>query len=626
MLEFLRQQVKSPIFQAIIIIIVLVFLFWVPQMGSGSSRDSIAVVNGEPIPFSRYNTSYNIMVDRLRKQFQDNLPADFIKTLGVKNQVLQRLINDELLIQGATQMGIHISDWEVQEQIKNQDFFLTDGVFDKTKYNNLLAQNKLSAKKYEASQRIDILKQKATDSLSLFATLTEWETTTRFQYYLNEVKLNYGVFTAEMFKDQVELTDAKLTAYFAEHKEEYKTAPEIKLSYLSFSLADAMDKINIADDVINKEYESHIERYSTPEQRKVRHILLKTDGNNDKDQETKALELIQQIKDGADFAALAKKFSDDPGSSTRGGELGYFSQGQMVAAFNDSVFSLEKDQVSEPIKTRYGYHIIQLQDIKKAAVTPLADIKDSIAQSLKTGDAKSNAFKQASTAYEKIFQAGSLANYAKEQDITLLTTDFFTQAKPTEALTAHPQMIAKAFKLKKGELSSMIEAEDGYYILYISDVIEPKIPELTAVRDAVVADFTTAEGLIIAKNTATAILSVAREEGLQPSLKAKNIEMTTSPWFSRSQSGSSGLPQNVTTAAFSLSEDDMLPPEVLTNNDQFYVIGFAEMKITETTDNYQAELFANALIQEKQMTLLNSWIEHMRINSKIKINKEFMAK
>ncbi len=626
MLDFLRRQVKSPIFQAIIVMIVLVFLFWVPQMGSGSSRNSIAVVNGEPIPFSRYNNDYNLMVGRFREQFQGNLPKDFIEKLGIKNQVLQRLIREQLLLQGAAQMGIHVSDWEIQEQIRSQDYFLTDGVFDQKKYHNLLAQNKLSAKKYEASQRIELLSQKATETLSTFAVVTEWETTTRFQYYRNEIKLNYGILSADLFTDQVDLAEEKIVAYFDDHKEEYKTAPEIKLSYLSFSLADAMAKIQIADTDISKEYENNKANYSTQEQRRARHILIGTDGTNDADQKVKAEDILKQLQDGGDFAALAKEFSEDPGSATRGGELGFFAKGQMVPAFDTAIFTLEKEELSDLVKTRFGYHIIQLQEITPATVTPLAEVKESISQALKQGQAKGLAFKDAGEAYEKIFQAGSLVNYANQENITLLETGFFTQTKPPTALQGRPKVITKAFKLNKGELSSMIESHDGYYILYVTDQIEPKIPELASVREEVVTDFTTAAASIIAKDTAKAILTEAQEKGLETALATKKIEMKTSPWFSRQQSNTSTLPDNISTAGFSLSDDNKYPEEILTDNDQLYVISFAEMKINTATDNSQAETFHDALLQKKQMTVLNSWLDYMNTKSKIRINKEFLGK
>lgn len=626
MLDFLRRQAKSPIFQAIIVMIVLVFLFWIPKMGSGNSRDSIAVVNGEPISFSLYNRDYNQMVERMREQFQGNLPAGFIETLGIKDQVLQRLIQDQLLLQGGKKMGIHVSNWEVQEQIKKQSFFLTDGVFNHKNYLNILDQNNLTAKKYEESQRIEILGQKVTDAISTFATVTPWETTTRFQYYLNEIKLNYGILTADLFTDQVEVNEEKLTAYFAAQQEEYKTAPEIKLSYLSFNLTDAMAEIQITDAAITSYYETNKASYSTPEQRKARHILLKTDGTNDETQKTKANELLAKIKAGSDFAALAKEFSDDPGSGAKGGELGYFGKGQMVPAFDAAVFGLDKDQVSDLVKTRFGYHIIQLQDIRPAKITPIEEVKAAIGDAIKQGQAKGKAFADASAAYEKIFQAGSLAGYAAQENITLKTTDFFTRAKPAEALQGNPEVIAQAFELKKGELSSMIEARDGYHILYATDRIEPVIPELKDVRTEVVRDFTNAEAAIIAKDTAAAILAAAREEGLEAALTAQNIKMKTSPWFSRQQSDASTLPRDVTSAGFSLSADEKYPEEVLVNGDQFYVIGFGELKVNEATEDAQYETFKNALLREKQMTLLNSWLDHMRANSKISINREFMGK
>ncbi len=621
MLEFLRKQAQSPIMQALIIIIALVFIFFGVNMGDSNKRNAVATVNGEAIGLPEYSREYTRMVDTLREQFGGSLPKNLIKSLGIKEQVLQRLIQQSLLIQGAQRMGLHVSNWEIQEEISNQPYFQVNNSFDNSRYKQLLAQNKMTPKQYEESLRLELLGRKVSQHLSQFAVLTDWEIDQRFAFNNNEIKLAYYKLQASDFSKDITVSDEDLQAYFDQHKDEYRSAPQVKIKYLAFAVAQAMEDMSITEAEVSDYYQKNISTYQLPEKRTARHILIKTDGSNDDAQKAKAEDILAQIKAGGDFAELAKKFSEDPGSASRGGELGSFSRGQMVPTFDAAVFNLAKNEISDLVKTRFGFHIIEVQDISPAQTTPLDEVKETIQRTLKQQQAKDKAFEAAGTAYEKIFQAGSLAKYSAQEGVDLLTTDFFTQAAPPADLAGQPRLIAQAFNLVKGDLSSLIEEAGGYYIIFIDDVIEPAVPALDTVKKEVTADFKAAKSRELAQAKAEEILAACKGgTDFNEAVTKAGGSVQTSPWFSRNKSGLSKLPDAISNQGFTLTAANPYPESIGVDGSSFYVYRFQEKQASSTSSPSDKEQFTASLRQEKQMSTLESWLNHMMETGEITTN------
>lgn len=625
MLEFLRRQAKSPILQAIIVIIILVFIFWGTNMGGGNQRDAVATVNGEVIAIEEYSREYSRMVDTLREQFDGNLPKNLIESLGIKNQILQRLIQQTLMTQGAQRMGLHVSKWEIQEEIINQPYFQIDGQFDKARYKQLLAQNNMAPKKYEESIRLDLLNRKVSQRLGEFAVLTDWEIDQRFAFNNNEIKLAYYALQASDFLKDVIVDDDELNTYFDQHKEEYKSAPQVKIQYIAFPVAQAMATLTFTDAEINDYYQQNISAYQEPETRTARHILIKTDGTNDEAKKAEADEILKKIKAGGDFAELAKKFSEDPGSASRGGDLGSFSSGQMVPTFDDAVFSMAKNEISDLVKTRFGYHIIEVQDIKAAKTTELAEVKDIIERTMKQQQAKDKAFENAGSAYEKIFQAGSLSKYSAQENVTLQSTDFFNQANPPIELAGKPRLLAETFNLVKGDLSSLVEDSDGYYIVYIEDVLAPVVPELNKVITEVTAQFKIAKSNELAKAKVQEILTACKQgTEFKQAVAEAGGRVQISPWFSRTKRDLSALPDAINSQAFNLSETKPYPDTIAVDGNSFYVFRFQEKQPSSSSSQADREAFITTLHQEKQMTTMESWLNHLMKTGEITTNPKLI--
>lgn len=623
MLDYLRRKAQSPVLQVTILVIILVFIFWGTNMGRGSRRDAAALVNGQAISFSEFNQEYNRSMDQLREQFNGALPKGLLEKLGMKQQVLGRLIQRTLLLQGANNLGLYVSNGEVQKKVQSQPAFKLNGKFDNERYKQILASNRLSPQKYEAGLRQDMLAQKVRRELAGFATASAWELTDRLAFAQQEIKLTYARFNAEQFKDKVEVDDAALTAWYAKHQEDYKTPPEVKLDYLLFNQGDYKATISVME--AQKYYELHQKQYQHPEQRRASHILLRQgqEGN-----QAKMADIRRRALAGEDFASLAKQFSQDPGSARLGGDLGFFGRGQMVPAFEQAVFSLQPGEISTVIKSKFGLHLIKLNEIKPASTTPFAEVKDNIIATLQAEQAKAVAFEKAGEAYEKIFQAGSLAKFTKKEGVDLHHTEFFKQsAPPAQLATLGSALINQAFSLAKGELSSLLETSTGYAIISINDQKAPVIPELATVQGQVRTDYISAQALGLAKKAATSCLAQLKAgEDFNTSVAAVGTQAQTTPFFSRQRVQDAGVPQDLAQKAFTLSTRHPLPESPLAQGSNFYVYTLLAKKQGESSlTSSQKTILHTRLNQEKQQRLMENWLAFLRNKSEISTNKKFMA-
>ncbi|OEU58151.1 MAG: hypothetical protein BA862_12705, partial [Desulfobulbaceae bacterium S3730MH12] len=446
MLQLLRNKAQSTFIQIIVVIIALVFIFWGVGTNMMGSREAALVVNGEEISFQQFQRAYDSAYQRLSDQFGGNVPKGIAESLGIKQQVINQLIQTSLLRQGAKEMGLVISSEEVQTIIKEMVQFQENGGFSIEQYKAVLASNRLAPNKFESSLQYDRLSETAAREISSFVTVaTDYEIEDIFNRVNRKISLNYVKISPAGFSDQVEIDDTILSDWFETVKEQYKTEPQLKLKYLAFTYDSVGKKIEVDNTKIEEYYQANLNSYKVAEQRHARHILFKAEENDPEtlhtEQSENASEVLKLAQDGADFAELATEYSEGP-SKTSGGDLGFFEQGSMVPIFDTTVFAMKPGEISEVIKTRFGYHIILLEEIKPAITRELQDVRESIVGTLQRKEAENIAFQVANSAYEGIIGAGSLDNYAKDNPkAEILETDFFTRSKPPETIAGDPEFI-----------------------------------------------------------------------------------------------------------------------------------------------------------------------------------------
>lgn len=625
MLQILRKKAQSTFIQIIVVIIALVFIFWGVGTNMNNNRQAALVINGEEVTFQDYQQAYDRAYQRMSDQFGGNLPKELAESLNIKQQVINQLIQATLLRQGAREMGLVVSSEEVKKAIEQMVQFQDNGAFSLDRYKTVLAANRLAPTKFEASMRVDQLSELAARAIGDFsAVATDFEVEQLYSRINEKIEVEFVEYSPADYKEAVQIDDEALTAWYDKEKERYKTEPQSKLQYLSFTFDEVADKITVDEDKIEKYYQENISDFQETEQRRARHILFKASPEDSEEvhnkQQAKAEEILKKAQQGEDFAELAKQYSEGP-SKDNGGDLGYFASGQMVPAFNEAVFNLTPNQISDVVKTRFGYHIIKLEDIRPAATKSLDEVRGQIVSKLQRKEAETLAFQLANDAYEAIIGAGSLAKYLENNpSSTVQTTDFVDRNSAPETLKKDPKFMSIAFSLSKGELSSLVQGDSGYAIFYVQDTLPAEIPELASVKERVVTDYTEAKAKEAAEEAATALLTKLREgKQLSELAQADNLTVQDSGLMSKaSPATDSKFPAALLDSAFQLSTSSPLPEEIGTVGADYYVYSFKQREIPELpSDDKETKRYRDNLLQYKKQMLLSSWIRNMESDAEI---------
>ncbi|MCL2789726.1 MAG: SurA N-terminal domain-containing protein [Desulfobulbus sp.] len=625
MLNILRKNAQSVFVQALVVIIALVFIFWGFGRKMQDNPNALAVVNGKEIPYRDFQQSYERTVEAYKRQFGGQLPPEALQEMKLKEQVLDQLIQEELLRQGAEKAGIMISDGAVQRKIQDMPAFNANGRFDLATYKFVLERNRLSPASFEASIRNDLLVNRALAAIGSFAVMPEQEMRNWIEYIDQEIKLAYGSVQSDDYIARVQVTDDALASWYEAAKQRYKTAPQCKLLYLAFPFEDDLAQVTVNEEAIRASYQEHAATYNMPEKRRARHILFKVtaeDSPETKNAKKKEAEkVLVRIKAGEDFARLAHQFSEDV-TKDKGGDLGSFVRGQMEQPFEDSVFSLKKGEVSGVVETSSGFHLIKVEEITPAKTQTVAEASPAIRKELEWKGVKAITFKRASSAYEAIIRAGSMAKYSETPGgHPVLRTDFFTQdAPPKEGMAKDPALAQAAFGLRKGELSSLVETGGGYAILFVDDVKDSMVPDLASVRDRAVADYRKEKSVELAKAAAEELLHKAREQKNWPA----ELPRKESDYLKRI--GATGaMPESLRQDAFLHVGKDIFPERVFSVGTVFYLYQILDSRQGKSeTDATKRLLLEQQLQGAGKSMVLADWLGQLRKEASIWTNTRML--
>ncbi len=593
-----------------------------------NNREAAIVVNGEEISFQQFQQAYDNAYQRLSDQFGGNVPKGLAETFGIKQQVVNQLIQTALLRQGADEMGIVVSRGDIQNVIQNMTQFQENGVFNIERYKAILASNRMAPTKFEQTLYIDRLSELGARDIGGFASIaTDFEIRDTYSQVNEKIELQYVKLSPANFTDQVELNDELLTTWFETVKDNYKTAPESKVSYITFTYAGIAQKLHIDSRQTEEYYQNNINDYKEPEMRHARHILLTASSADStelhKEKAEKAAEILKVAQEGKNFVDLAKEFSEGP-SKESGGDLGFFPAGSMVAEFNKAVLALQPGQISPVVKTQFGYHIILLEEVKPAQTRPMNDVTEEITLILQKKEAESLTFQLANSAYEGIISAGSLAKYTEQNpDVDVIDTDFFSRDDAPEDLQKDQLFLNAVFALNKGELSSLIKGQSGYAIIFTNDIKEPALPELAGIKTIVENDYKEAQSKELAKKEATDLLAgISDKQSLESGALEQGYEVHTSGLLAQNnQNQDKDFPASLLPDAFLLSSSTPAPESPGQVGDDFYVYTLLARQAPEVPEEREelAPYRAN-LMRFKKQQVLSAWLRNQEMKAEITQN------
>ena len=625
-ITMMRKHTKGILIKIIVGLIAVVFVFWgVYSIRGAKPGAKIAYVNGDLITGMEFEALYRDMLKSLQQQYKEYWNENLIKALNIKQRALESLINKRLISQEADRLGLGITDEEVADAIYNYPAFQINGQFDEARYRSLLSQNRMQPADFESGIKLDLLGQKINQSIKSFFPIPDTEVLSYYTYQNEQVAVGLTGFSPDDFEASVEIDDTKRHEYYETNREKYRIPAKIKIASLTIDPSDFMEKVTVAEDEISDFYELNPAGFREPEQVKARHILFKVppgaSESADNSAKEKALAILEEAKKGKDFAALARKHSEGP-SASQGGDLGYFSRGQMVKPFEEVAFSLKKGEIGGPVKTQFGWHLIKVDDRKAAVVKTLPEVRDQIEASIKRDMAREMANERMLTLMDQMPYDIDLATYAAQHGLTVKETDFFPKDEAIPGFGSDEQLLRSINVLEKGEVSDIIEHQGKFHLIQIVDTQDSYIPEISEVSDQLDKDLKKHLSLIAAKQEATRYLQELKGgAGWLEQAQKKGLKTEETGYFRRGGTVPKiGYAPFLSEAAFSLSEEKRYSDDVFAAGNKVYVIRWLDRKgIDMTAYEKEKNDFKQMLLAAKERRIFDAWLESLKDKAEIKL-------
>jgi len=554
MLQSIHDKLKGWLAAVVLGAIGLVFVFWGINW-TMSAPNYAAKVNGSEVSANEVRQAYQRELAQAERQSDGSISE--AQRNQIKMRVLDQYVSGEALVTRADALGYRVSDQELLDDMSQVPIFQVDGKFDKAHAVAVLRAQGRSILEIEALFRRDAKLRQLDSALSMssFATATEMK---QFRALTKQQReLTWVPFSAEKYANQATPDDAALKTYYDAHKFEYMTPETVDLRYVEISLSQLASKVSVNDAQLKTYYDEQKvktpERFTEPEQRRVSHILLPVaNPKDDAAVKAKAEGILKRVQAGEDFSALAKEFSQDPGSAQQGGDLGWSERKAWVVPFADAAYSMKVDEIRGPVKTQFGYHILKLAGIRPATVKTFEQAKPD----LETEYRRNEAEKLFNNAQDQLADA-ALQNttdidvVARKAGLTVLEVPVFSRIDGGGALSKVRAVIDAAFSqdVLDGRLSPIVEVEKGRgVVLRATDHKLPQQKPLDAVRTEVVAAWKKQRGAeLAAAAAADAVKRLTTGESWDAAVKSAGAAAPPAKFIARSDQE---VPLEIRTTAF----------------------------------------------------------------------------
>jgi peptidyl-prolyl cis-trans isomerase D len=648
MIRFLQTQgpTKKIVLSGILLVIcaAMVIAFIPGGLGSDltgqAARGIVARVDGGDITTEEVRQT-------ARQMLQQQMPqggANMAMLLPFFTQrAADQLISRQALLSEAQRMGLRATPQEVLDELQHgrysATFFPGGNFIGQQEYDDLLQRNNLTRAKFEESVGGEILVAKLEALVSGSASVSENEVRDQFIKQNSKVKFDYAVLKQDDLRKGLHPADEELKAYYESHKQTYaNSVPEKrKVKYAVIEASKAEAGVQVTQDDLRTYYQDHRDQYRVPEQVKVSHIWIKmplpgADGKVDDkavaEAQGRADNLLKQIKSGAKFEDVAKKYSEDPGSANVGGSLGWIGKGQMAAEFEKAAFSLPKGQISDVVKSLDGFHIVRVDDKQDAHVKPLDEVKAEIEPILKQQKAQQAAQKQAE-ALLKQAQAQTLDAAAAAQGIPVINSDFFGRKDLLPGLGPAPQFMDAVFAAAEKSKPDVAPSTQGLVVFQLLGVKPAATPTFEEIRSRVEEEFKNEQSSVLLSKKIQELSDRAKTaHDLKGAAKEMGATVKTSDFvMPDGQVPDVGSMTGQAAVAFTMKPGEISGP--INSGANAVVISILENQKPDEAD-YAAkrDQIRDTLLQGKQSEIFGLFISSLRDSmeksGKIKINQDEM--
>lgn len=601
MLEMMRQRIQGMVTWVIIALIAFAFIFWglSDYFASSGKSQFAAKVNGEKISWQ----TVDALFERMQRQMGDQVDP---KTL--KDQLRTALVQRTALLSSAKHLGFRVGDVQVAQTLIQVPVFQVEGKFSKDRYLQVLQEAAYTDQGFRQELAQDVLLGQLEQGLALSSFSLGSEVRRLVELVDQQRNVGFASIPMQKFKPAMQISNEEIKAYFDSHQSTFVVPEQLALEYVELSIDELAKQLDVSnEDEIKAYYTEHKASYGSPERVHARHILIPVaEKNKEADSKAKAQaeNLMTQLKSGANFADLAKENSSDSASAKKGGDLGWFTKGQMIPEFEKAAFGAQKpNELAGPIRTTFGYHIIQVLEHKTAEIRPLAEVKSLVKEQLQREKAQfifvEKGEQLAKLAYE---QSNSLTPIAEQLGTKIQETELFGRQGGSGPLSGHPEVIRSAFAegvLKQGSNSEPLKLNDtSIAVIRLKKHVPAKQQTLQEVEKQIKDRLVAEAAIKKAKEMAELMIQKIRA-GEDPVKLAKDNDFTWTVKKNLSRNATD-MDRNIVTAIFQTPHPDGSKPGLkslgLPNGDSLVIAvndiheGELSKVDEETRQNYRQSL------------------------------------
>lgn len=630
MLLAIREKVQGWIAWTIVAILIVPFALWgIDQYSSGNRAVTVAKVNGYSISDGEFLQAYNRHKLRLQQQFGE-MYDQVVEDQALRDQVLESLIESNLINQWASEKGLLISNNQLSSLIQSAEVFQENGKFSQAVYQDILMRNNFSVAEFEYDQRKFLLEKQFNNLTSGSKLIFNNEGDLLVNLQNQQRNIDYLRVDHSTFAKDIKISDEQIEAYYQANLDEYLVPQKVTVDFIEFSLAQIANEIDVTEEEAQNYYDDNLGMFTEPELRRASHILV---AHNDSELDEKIALIQSKLAEGEDFAELAKEYSIDTGSALNGGDLDFFERGMMVEDFDQAVFAMEVGEISEPIITEFGVHIIKLTAIKAQETPEFDKIKQGVIAQMKTEKTQQiyqNKLEElASIAYE---QPDSLEPLLEVIKTSIQTSEEFSVHGTRSGSFANPKVLEAVFSddvFKSNLNSSVIELNDETaMVLRINQVSPEKQLALAEVVDEIKAELVEQEAINKASEVASKLL-VSVKEGEKPHLiQQDGVEWHKVGWIDRNNQQ---LQPEITQAAFKVAKPvdetaNWQKVRMLTGDTVLIRLNNVQLKeLAEKDAELQVEQFSAYMASVFQNAELEARLASLKAGAKIEKRKIYQT-
>ncbi len=577
-------------------------LYLVPQspVSGEIATDTVAKIGDESVSVQDVRQQLN----QIEQRNPNMKPLEALYA----QQILKQLVFQKEIEYEAKRLGIAVSDQERADRIRQYvPTAFNGGTFvGMDRYSaEVQARFQLTVPVFEELIRQGLLEEKfrklVTDGISVGPAELQDE----FRYKNEKVKLEYALIKPEDLEGKISPDETEIRTAYEKNKTKYQVPERRVVRYALVDVNQIRQSLQVSDDMLKQQYQANIQQYQVPNRVHVEHILFMTVGKTDAEVEEikkKAEDVLKQVKKGGKFEDLAKKYSEDPGSKDKGGDLSWITQGQTVPEFEKTAFSLSPGQVSDLVKTQYGFHIIKVLEKETARTKPFDEVKDSLRAPLLLSQSDKLASDTADKLSAAIRQSNkiSLDDLARQYHLTVNETRPIAATDPLLELANSQEAKDAIFRLRPDEVSLPVRTDRGYAVLAVKSSQPTHQGSVEEVRDRVVTDLKREKSTDIARSKAEELIKrVKGGEKFDAAARALGLEPKTSDLIARDGSIPGAASGKQVSAAFSLKAGDTASPLSLGQN--WLVYRVAEKTEANPADfDKQKKQLTDELLQSKR--------------------------